>query len=227
MRRTMGITERKARERVQRETQILDAALQVFHEVGFAAATMDQIAERAELAKGTIYIYFKSKEELYYSLLAKGLDVLIELLEGMLNRSPSPGEFFRETARAFIVYYRDYTDYFRIFMIMQQEDMQAKLSPKLFKQINMRVTTILKLLSGEVQKLIDAGYFSATNARSVTDILWGAFSGITQLAITRERLKVRKNNIEGLLLLCFELIHRGLTQGAGGPLGSPGRARRS
>jgi AcrR family transcriptional regulator len=223
----MGITERKARERLLRETQILDAAHQVFHEVGFSAATMDQIAERAELAKGTVYIYFKSKEELYYSLLAKGLDVLIELLEGMLKRSPSPGDFFRETARAFFTYYRDHTDYFRIFMIMQQEDMQAKLSPKLFKQINLRVTTILKLLSGEIQKLIDAGYLSATNAWSVTDILWGAFSGITQLALTRERLKVRKSNIEEVLLLCFELIHRGLSRGTGGSQAASGRPRKN
>ena len=53
----MGIAERKAREKLIRHQQILDAAYEVFNQVGFFAATMDQIAERAELAKGTIYIY--------------------------------------------------------------------------------------------------------------------------------------------------------------------------
>lgn len=206
----MGISERKQREKLLRQTQILDAAYQVFRDVGFLAATMDLIAERAELAKGTIYIYFKSKEELYFSLLAKGLDILIKLLQEKVQGTPPPEAVLREIADAFYTYYKDYTDYFRIFVVMQQEDMHAKLSPELFEEINARVSTILRLVRGEVQKLVDQGGGLRADARLVTDILWGAFIGITQVALARERLNVRRRSIEEALMLCFELVRRGL-----------------
>jgi AcrR family transcriptional regulator len=221
----MGISERKQREKLLRQKQILDAAYAVFRDVGFLAATMDQIAERAELAKGTIYIYFKSKEELYFTLLAKGLDILIELLEEKVRSNPPPEAVLREIADAFFVYYRDYTDHFRIFMVMQQEDMFAKLSPELFEEINGRVSAILRLVRGEVQKLIDQGTGVQVDARFVTDILWGAFIGITHLALSRERLKVKRRNIEDLLVLCYELLRRGLLADGGPSKGGRAGAR--
>ncbi len=49
----------------ERPTQIIDAALDVFSEHGFAAAKLDEIARRAGVSKGTIYLYFASKEELF------------------------------------------------------------------------------------------------------------------------------------------------------------------
>ena len=94
----MGIAERKEREKLVRREQILEAAYQLFHESGFSAATMDQIAERAELAKGTLYLYFKSKEEVYYALLDRGLEILIGLLEDKVNQRPPRDRILEELA---------------------------------------------------------------------------------------------------------------------------------
>lgn len=207
----MGIAERKAREKLIRHQQILDAAYEVFNEVGFLAATMDQIAERAELAKGTIYIYFKSKEEVYFSLLVNGLDILIRLFKEMEKRNPPTDQLLEESARTLFRFYREHTSYFRIFMVMQQEDMQAKLSPELSQRINAQATSILNLLSAQVDRLVDSGSLPPVNPWHVANILWGAFTGITQLAITREQLKVAPRRIDELLSLCFALIQRGLS----------------
>ena len=51
-----------------RPQEILEAALQVFAEKGFAAARMDEIAQRARVSKGTIYLYFESKEAVFRAL---------------------------------------------------------------------------------------------------------------------------------------------------------------
>ncbi len=206
----MGIAERKAREKQIRIEQILDAAYQVFQEEGYTAATMDQIAEHAELAKGTLYLYFKSKEEVYFSLLVNGLDILIHLLEesessGRMRENPLP-----ETARTLFHFYAEYTPYFRIFMIMRQEDMQAKLTPELSSEINERATNILNILGSQVQRTIPEGGSTQVNPWHVANILWGAFTGITQLALTKEQLKARATHNDDLLCLCFELIGRGL-----------------
>jgi len=213
----MGTAERKAREKQFRMEQILDAAYQLFQEVGYTAATMDQIAERAELAKGTLYIYFKSKEEVYFSLLVNGLDILIQLLEESEATEAMRENPLQETARTLFRYYTEYTPYFRIFMIMRQEDMQAKLAPDLSAEINERATTILNILAGQARRMIPEGASPEVSPWHVANILWGAFTGITQLALTKEQLKARATHNDDLLCLCFDLIGRGLSSNSGGP----------
>ena len=222
----MGIAERKAREKQIRSDQILESAYQVFQQVGYTAATMDQIAERAELAKGTLYIYFKSKEEVYFSLLINGLDILINLLEeaeasGKMRENP-----LQETAKTLFLYYTEYTHYFRIFMVMRQEDMQAKLTPDLSAEINKRATSILNLLVCQVQRMIPEDASTQINPWHVANLLWGAFIGITQLALAKEQLKARATQNDDLLCLCFDLIGRGLLS-TGTELTKPGKRLQS
>lgn len=64
----MGIAERKEREKQQRKDEIIRAAEKVFFSNGFDHSTMDDIAEMAELSKGTRYLYFKSKEDLHMTV---------------------------------------------------------------------------------------------------------------------------------------------------------------
>ena len=64
----MGIQERKERERDRRRQQIMIAATRVFSEKDFNKATMEDIAKEAELSPGTLYLYFKNKDELFASL---------------------------------------------------------------------------------------------------------------------------------------------------------------
>ena len=64
----MGIHERKERERERRRQQIIVAAKRVFIRKGLSKTTMEDIANESELSPGTLYLYFKNKEELYASL---------------------------------------------------------------------------------------------------------------------------------------------------------------
>ena len=60
----MSIQERKEREKERRRRQILVAAKKIFSKKGFSRATMEDIAEEAELSPGTLYTYFKNKKVL-------------------------------------------------------------------------------------------------------------------------------------------------------------------
>ena len=64
----MGVTERKQREKVYRETSILEAAKKVFLTKGLIAATIDDIAAEAELGKGTLYRHYRSKEDIMLAI---------------------------------------------------------------------------------------------------------------------------------------------------------------
>ncbi|MFI5203036.1 MAG: TetR/AcrR family transcriptional regulator [Flavobacteriales bacterium] len=72
----MGITERKEREKKQRVDTILEAAQQVLTEKGMEAATVNDVALQAELGKGTLYLYFKSKDEILQALCNEALEEL-------------------------------------------------------------------------------------------------------------------------------------------------------
>jgi AcrR family transcriptional regulator len=60
-----------------RPQEILDAALALFAEKGFAATRMDDIASRAGVTKGTIYLYFDSKEEVFKSLVRESIGMTL------------------------------------------------------------------------------------------------------------------------------------------------------
>lgn len=82
----MGIAERKEREKQQRREEIIDAAEAVFFSQGFEQSTMDDIAAKAELSKGTLYLYFKSKEDLHMAVARKAIlllrSITLEASEG-------------------------------------------------------------------------------------------------------------------------------------------------
>ena len=73
---------RKARSAAKREA-ILAAALDEFSERGFAAARLDDVARRAGVAKGTIYLYFRDKESLFQELIRAMLTPLVGTIEAM------------------------------------------------------------------------------------------------------------------------------------------------
>ncbi len=72
---------RRERERLMRRREILDAARAVFAQKGFNTATLDDVAERAELGKGTLYNYFPNKEALFTSVVEDSFDTIKGIAE--------------------------------------------------------------------------------------------------------------------------------------------------
>ena len=79
-----------------REAEILQAARQVFAREGFADASMEEIAQVAGLAKGTLYLYYDSKRELYRAALRAGLVELCDTLQRAIGKA---GTAKRRTGR--------------------------------------------------------------------------------------------------------------------------------
>jgi len=75
----------RRRRKAQRPKEIVEAAFEEFSRNGYAATTLDQIAERAGVTKGTIYVYFENKEQLFISMVREvtkaTLDTVIDMFE--------------------------------------------------------------------------------------------------------------------------------------------------
>jgi AcrR family transcriptional regulator len=74
----------------QRRQAILDAGLEVFAAHGFAAARLDQVAEQAGVAKGTIYLSFKDKEDLFEQIVLGAVSPVLARLDGVASQADIP-----------------------------------------------------------------------------------------------------------------------------------------
>jgi len=75
------------RRKAARPGEIVDAALEVFAEKGFAAAKLDDIARRAGISKATLYLYFETKQEIFRAVARAAVASLREALEAPAEAS--------------------------------------------------------------------------------------------------------------------------------------------
>src|ERR1700686_1798864 len=78
--------ETRRRRKAERPQEILEAAFTEFSRNGYAVTTLDAIAERAGVTKGTIYVYFDSKEHLFISMVREVTKATLDTVHEMLRR---------------------------------------------------------------------------------------------------------------------------------------------
>jgi AcrR family transcriptional regulator len=78
-------TEPRRRRKAERPQEIIEAAFAEFSRNGYATTTLDQIAERAGVTKGTIYVYFESKEHLFISMVREFTKPTMETVQDMFK----------------------------------------------------------------------------------------------------------------------------------------------
>jgi AcrR family transcriptional regulator len=100
-----------------RRSEIITSARKVFAENGYMAATVDEIAASASLAKGTIYVYFESKEEIYNAVLANDLESLRRLTLEKIAAAGTVMEKISAYIHARFEYCEERRDFFRIMYI--------------------------------------------------------------------------------------------------------------
>jgi len=94
---------RRERERRMRRQAMLDAAQAVFAEKGYADATLDEIAERAEFGKGTLYNYFEGgKEEILFAVFDDTVSELEDLIHTVFQKDLKDGRSLRDAFHTFV-----------------------------------------------------------------------------------------------------------------------------
>lgn len=112
----MGIRERKEREKNERRDSILKATEKIFFNQGLDTVTIEEIAREAELAKGTIYRYFKNKDEIILTITLKAAQIFNSIGEKQINACTGTWDKIVAALKAYQIFYTDYPDYFKLFM---------------------------------------------------------------------------------------------------------------
>jgi len=109
-------SQRKQREYEARREEILQAAERMFSQNGFFKASMAEIAESAQFAMGTVYRFFKSKEEIYISLVEVKVEELLNRLKEATKSGSTAPEKLREVIRVKLAFADQNRDFFRIYV---------------------------------------------------------------------------------------------------------------
>ncbi len=106
---------RKARERERRRREILDAAETVFVRKGYHAATVEEIAQEAEFAVGTLYNFFQSKDDLYAQVVGKIALDFMEVVEAQVLSIDDPEQAVAALIELRLTHFDEHRGFFRVF----------------------------------------------------------------------------------------------------------------
>lgn len=208
----MTTAQRRAREKALRKKAILAAAKEVFFEQGISQATVDDVAARAEVSKGTIYLYFPSKESLLAHLLLEGLTFLLRDLRRVRQAHghlPAEGQL-RELAKAYLSFSRKRPHYFRLIMAFDRGRFQEQIPPHLSRHILARSNRCLEVVSDVIQQGIQEGSFAPSDPWLSAGILWAGLNGVLVLFASPVRQEMLKVDLETMFQATCDLLLRGL-----------------
>jgi len=208
----VSTAQRRAREKALRKKAILVAAREVFFEQGISQATMEDVAARAEVSKGTIYLYFPSKESLLAHLLLEGLTLLQRDLRRARKRHAElpAAQQLRELAKAYLDFAQQRPDYFRLVMAFDRGRFQEQIPTTLSQHILSRSNRCLEVVSDVVQQGAEEGEFATSDPWLSAGIFWAGLSGVLVLFGSPVRRQMLKVDLEEMTQATCDLLISGL-----------------
>jgi len=207
----MGITERRRREKEQRQRLIQDAALEVFLQKGFHSATIEDIANQAELSTATIYLYFKNKYELYASLNLLYLEFLRDRIEDVHSddRLSIPEKMigFKD---AMYNTFKKYPVLLKIIFHVQLYDILPDLDPNLLNKLNRVGRSLMNMMGATYEEGAAQGLFKPGHGMTHADILWSLFSGLVVWEGAKRQIASDKDFLKSTLDRAFDIICWGI-----------------
>lgn len=207
----MGVAERRLREKEARRTTILHAAERVFFASNPDTATMDDVAEAAELSKGLLYHYFGSKDELIHAIAHKGLRIMHGMFQEVLSQPLSGLKKARGMGEAYIRFAREYPNFFRIFTWAETRSHTMDDSGVHAEACHLMGDSCIRLVAEAVQTGIQDGSIRPElNPLETAIALWAQTHGVIEIS-ERKELRARKLvDVDELHRASLDLMEKGL-----------------
>jgi AcrR family transcriptional regulator len=191
-----SVTERK-------HDAILDAARAVFSREGYAESSVEDVAAEAGIGKGTVYLYFKSKEELYVAALARDIRVFADQAREEMESLPG----FREKIEAFLrvrlEYCRAHEDFLRIYL-SESGGMCANTS--MGKELRRLKRNNMRYVASVVQQAIDRHEIRKVSAPALAATLFDIAHGL----VMRRLLGWKEFQVRGEIAFATDLLWQGI-----------------
>ncbi|HLZ62022.1 MAG TPA: TetR/AcrR family transcriptional regulator [Ktedonosporobacter sp.] len=183
-----GIRHRREQEKEELRQTILKAAGELFLDLGYERFSMRQLAERIGYSATTLYLYFRDKDDLLFTVVGEGFTRFEQQLATAATSSNDPWERLNALGQAYVSFGLNNPVHYQL-MFMQRVDFLTQScageQPRL---------EAFNVLQDAVQYAMDAGVMKPGNAETCSDVLWAMMHGIVALAISipsfdRERIQ--------------------------------------
>lgn len=209
---------RKTREREARTEHIVDVAEGLISEKGIENTTMDEIAERAGLGKGTLYLHFKGKTALFLAICQRGSAKLNRLLGRILAQDLPGIVLIEKLGKTYIGFIKNNPVYFTAFsyyesLIDGQNIVEGDIAERCEENAQEAMNYIVRALQVGMH---DGSIKSDVDPRELGLIIWGASKGIMNMAYlkkSRQREKIMEGvefSAESLFGHFIDLIGTGM-----------------
>ncbi len=206
----MGINERRKREKDQRRELAMDAAMAIYNEEGYHAITMEKIAERCEISRASLYLYFKNKDEILINAIVDHTEYFTDLLQDLYEKRESlRNNLIKELWRRFIDFYEKEPETFNASLYFQNSEMILNLPQDLRDSINESGSRVVNLQHKIIEYGVKTGLFIECNPMTLAEVIWTSFLGIIQLERSK-RVLSRKVHYETTRDLALEVLTRGI-----------------
>ena len=206
----MGITERKERAKEQRRNDIIDAAERILFTKGYENSTMEDVAEEAELSKATLYLYFKSKEDLHFAICARALQILMKMFQKAVSKNKSAFENLLGVGKAYVKFAQKHTSYFKSIIHFEGKEFKEKdcngclLGNPEYCPLMFLIRLIEK---GQNDKSVKSG----VSPEVMGHLLWSQTTGVLQMANMKKcNVLMDKLNIEDIISGHFRILKSGI-----------------
>ena len=185
----------------ERKSQILTAAEDVFTEKGFDQARMEDIAEQTGLSKGTLYLYFKSKDDLIIAILDRLFQLEFRQMEKLVVSDKSARQCVEEFSDLAT---RDISAMLRLMPIAYEFLALAFRNKYVQHALKQYLNRYLDILIPIIQHGIDSGEFRAVDAREVALATGAIFEGTVLLWVYDKTAVDPVRNIHTSIRLLLE-----------------------
>lgn len=148
-------SQKREREQEVRKEEILEAAEKVFARKGYHEASVAEIAGAADYAAGSIYLYFKGKQELFFAMLERKFQELRSLVEREAGGEASPIERLRAVIRAVLGFFERNREFLKLYLCYSSDfewNIRDELGKGVFAAYLRYVAVIIELVEEGVRK---------------------------------------------------------------------------
>jgi len=203
--------ERRKKEKENRKNSILKAARKLFFERGFKSVTVDLIAAKAEVSKGSIYLYFDSKEEIYTQILISANIERHKEIENFSRQEGTASELLLKYARVYVDFFLENNELFRILMTFMLHAENMNLTEEQNTQLIHTTNENIRAISEILQKGVDTGEFSdRIDIRQGQNAIWGLLNGIISLYIYSGAPEKRSERIHTTVQESLKVFIKGI-----------------
>jgi AcrR family transcriptional regulator len=198
----MGTAERKEREKERKKQSILESAEELILEKGLDNLNMDEVAERAEVSKGSVYHYFNNKTDLVLGICNKATNMLSKQISDVLTKDIPGIEMVYTIGATFLNFVRDHPEFFRSMRFFDNLKDTGQLGESKHVQMcqsnmNTSFTSMVRAIQVGMQ---DGSINSSYDAKELAVLLWSTSHGLVNMAYLHQNTPhfqiLEKNKIE-------------------------------